>query len=68
MPRTPHTADEVIAKLKALAKPENLTGKAHFGINIDNAWGLTMPDIRGVARTVTKDHELAEAMWQFGVH
>ncbi len=68
MTRIPHSADEVIAKLKALAKPENLKAKAHFGIQLANAWGLTMPDIRGVAKTITKDHDLAEALWLEGVH
>ena len=68
MPRTPHTLDEVVAKLRALENKDRLAGKAHFGINVDKALGLSMPEIRGVAKTVTKDHELAEALWQTDLH
>lgn len=68
MPRTPHTLDEVVAKLRALENKDRLAGKAHFGINVDKALGLSMPEIRGVAKGVTKDHQLAEALWQTDLH
>ena len=68
MPRTPHTADQIIAKLKALENPETLAGKAHFGIDVSKALGLSMPQIRGIAKQITKDHALAEAMWQADIH
>ena len=68
MPRSPHTLDEVVAKLRALENKDRLAGKAHFGINVDKALGLTMPEIRGVAKQITKDHMLAEALWQAGLH
>ena len=68
MPRTPHTAEQVITKLKELENPETLAGKAHFGIDVSKALGLSMPQIRGIAEQVTKDHALAEAMWQADIH
>jgi len=68
MPRTPHTLDQVLAKLHKLENKDRLKGKAHYGINVDNALGLTMPEIRGIAKIVTKNHELAEALWQAGLH
>ena len=68
MPRTPHTADQVIAKLRALENPETLAGKAHFGIEVSKALGLSMPQIRSIAKQITKDHALAEAMWRADIH
>ena len=68
MPRTPHTLDQVLAKLYALENKARLKGKAHFGINVDTALGLSMPELRGIAKTITKNHDLAEALWQEGLH
>jgi 3-methyladenine DNA glycosylase AlkD len=68
MPRSPHTADQVVAKLKALENPATLAGKAHFGIDVSKALGLSMPQIRGIAKQIIKDHALAEAMWQADIH
>ena len=68
MSRTPHTLDEVIGKLRGFENKERLAGKAHFGINIEKALGLSMPEIRGIAKEIAKDHELAEALWQTDVH
>lgn len=68
MARIPHTADQVIAKLKGFENPKTLAGKAHFGINVSKALGLSMPQIRNIAKQITKDHQLAEAMWQADLH
>lgn len=68
MPRAPHTLNEVVAKLRALENKDRLGGKAHYGINVDKALGLSMPEIRGVAKQISKDHDLAEALWQTDLH
>ncbi len=68
MARTPHTVDEIIAKLKVFKNSENLAGKAHFGIDVSKALGLSMPQIRGIAKQVVKDHDLAEQLWQADIH
>ena len=68
MAREAHTAEQVIAKLKALENPETLAGKAHFGIDVSKALGLSMPQIRGITKQIIKDHALAEAMWQADIH
>ena len=55
-------------KLHALENKDALVGKAYFAINTDKALGLSMPQIRGIAKNITKDHDLAEALWQSGIH
>lgn len=57
-----------MTKLRALENKEALAGKKYFGINVDKALGLTMPQIRGIAKTITKDHDLAQALWQTDIH
>jgi len=68
MTRAPHTLDEAMSKLSALENKDALAGKKYFGINIDKALGLTMPQIRGIAKTITKDHDLALGLWQTDIH
>ena len=57
-----------IRLLKALADPRNLEGMARFGINTHNALGITVPDIRKIAKRLGKDHELALALWESKIH
>lgn len=68
MPRTPHSAEEAIAALRTLGKPENREGMARFGIAVENALGVSMPDIRKTGSLITKDHDLAQALWDSELH
>jgi len=58
----------VIAELKAQSRPENLAGMKRYGINVDNALGLSMPVIRGFAKKIGTDHELALELWKTQIH
>lgn len=60
--------DEVLARLRAMADPSRLAGMARFGIATDTALGVTVTELRGLARTLGRDHELATALWETGVH
>jgi 3-methyladenine DNA glycosylase AlkD len=60
--------ERVMAELCAKAKPENLAGMARYGIVTETALGLSIPDLRLMARGLRDDHELALALWQTGVH
>ena len=37
---------EILARLRALANPDNVAGMARFGINPDNALGISIPALR----------------------
>jgi 3-methyladenine DNA glycosylase AlkD len=41
---------------------------ARFGINPENTYGISVPDIRQIARETGKDHPLALALWDTQVH
>lgn len=58
----------VIQQLKEMAKPENLPGMSRFGINTRNALGISVYDIRRLAKEIGKDHELSLALWDSGIH
>ena len=62
------TADEVLTRLRALADPSRLPGMARYGIGTGTAYGVTVTELRGVARELGRDRLLAEALWDTGVH
>jgi len=68
MARGPMTVEAALAALRARGKPENRRGMARFGINVDRAFGVPMPEIRACAAGIVRDHALAEALWQTGFH
>ncbi|MBI3944072.1 MAG: DNA alkylation repair protein [Chloroflexi bacterium] len=61
-------AGEIMARLKDLANPENVAGMARFGISAHNTYGISIPNLRSLAREAGKDHTLALALWQTGIH
>jgi len=58
----------ILNKLKSLANPENAKGMARFGIKPKNAYGISIPNIRKIARETGKNHELAKELWASGIH
>jgi 3-methyladenine DNA glycosylase AlkD len=60
--------DDVISSLKARANPDNVAGMARFGICADNTLGISVTELRSMAREIGKDHELALHLWASGIH
>lgn len=58
----------VVNHLKTLANPEKIKGIARFGIPVDQALGITMPQLRQFARIIGRDQALADALWQLPIH
>jgi 3-methyladenine DNA glycosylase AlkD len=61
-------ADEVLTRLRALASPADRDGMRRFGISVDNALGIGVTALRGIGRDLPRDHRLAAALWDSGVH
>jgi 3-methyladenine DNA glycosylase AlkD len=55
----------IVARLQTLAKPENLPGMQRFGIT-GRAYGVTVPELRALAREAGRNHELALQLWTEG--
>ena len=58
----------IVERLKALKNPKNIQGMAWFGINPKNTLGISVPDIRVMAKQIGKDHFLAQKLWSSGIH
>lgn len=53
-------------KLKAKARPDQLEGMARFGMTPEGRLGVSVPDMRKLAKELGKDHELALDLWKTG--
>lgn len=62
------TAAELIAELKTLANPVNVAGMARFGINSQGTLGVSVVEIRKLARRAGRDHAVALELWDSGIH
>ena len=61
-------SDEIVRKLKSMADPEKVEGMAKFGINPENTLGISIPSLRAIAKESGRDHQLAEDLWETGIH
>jgi 3-methyladenine DNA glycosylase AlkD len=59
---------KVIAELRALGSEKNRAGMERFGIKTERAFGISIQQIRPLARQYKKNHELALALWDSGFH
>jgi len=58
----------VLARLHDLADPGRLAGMARYGIGGGTAIGVTVAELRALAKELGRSHELAQGLWDSGVH
>lgn len=63
----PLTAAQLIERLRAMGNPANVAGMARFGINSANTLGVSMPQLRELAKG-RRDQELSLELWASGIH
>ncbi len=61
------SVQQAMKKLKAKAKLENVEGMAKFGMTADKRLGVSVPDMRTLAKEIGKDHKLALELWKTGI-
>lgn len=62
------TLEEILSEITSLSNPEAVQGMARFGINLNNTLGVSIPNLRRIAKTTGKDHDLAQELWESGIH
>jgi len=60
--------EEIIKKLYLLENPENAKGMARYGINQKNNLGISIYQLRPIAKEIGKNHELALKLWDSKIH
>jgi len=61
------TVADVLAKLRAKANPKNVAGMAKFGMSVEGRLGVSVPEMRKLAKEVGRDHRLAQSLWKTGI-
>ena len=59
--------EEILAKLKTMADPKQLAQEQRLGIETKDGLGISIWDLRKLAKEMGKDQELAEKLWGSGI-
>ncbi len=59
---------EILEFIKNNHNKKNVEGMARFGINCKNAYGVSIPKLRELAKKIGKNHDLAQRLWKTGIH
>ncbi len=60
--------EKILKQLESLSNPKAVAGMARFGINQSNTYGVSIPNLRKIAREAGKNHLLAQQLWSSGIH
>ncbi len=60
--------EDIIKKLHSLASPVNVQGMARFGINPHNNLGISIYQLRPLAKQIGTNHALALKLWNSQLH
>jgi 3-methyladenine DNA glycosylase AlkD len=58
---------DVLDKLQSKAQPEQLKGMAKYGMTVEQRLGVSVPDMRKLAKEIGRDHKLALGLWRTGI-
>ena len=58
------TAKDVVERLESLANPDAVEGMARYGITAKKVYGISIPNMRKLAKEIGTDHELALELWK----
>jgi len=61
------SVEGVLEKLESKARPDQLEGMAKYGMAVEQRLGVSVPDMRNLAKELGKDHELALELWKTGI-
>ena len=58
---------DILDQLKAKARSANLDGMAKFGMAVENRLGVSVPEMRRIAKETGKNHKLVVQLWKTGI-
>jgi 3-methyladenine DNA glycosylase AlkD len=58
------TVEEIVELLRPMSRPGALEGMATFGIASESSLGVSMPDLRTMAKSLGRNHALALELWR----
>ena len=64
--KTMASVKDVLDRLQSKARPEQLRGMAKYGMSVEKRLGVSIPDMRRLAKEIGRDHKLALDLWKTG--
>ena len=58
----------LLGEMRSLGSEKDRQGMARYGINVDHAYGVSIYQLRRIAKRLGTDHEMALALWATGNH
>lgn len=58
------SVEKVLEYLELHSRPEAIEGMQKYGITPEQAYGVSIPDLRALAKSIGRDHELALSLWE----
>ncbi len=58
---------DIIKKMEYMSNPDALEGMAKYGITPEKAFGVSIPNLRRIAKETEKNHVLAQQLWESGI-
>jgi 3-methyladenine DNA glycosylase AlkD len=62
------TVDEILTRLESLGSEYNRAGMARYGINVERAYGVSIKELRPIARKIGRNMALSRDLWATGKH
>ena len=59
--------EDILVKLKKKARPDQLEGMARYGMAVERRLGVSIPELRLLAKETGRNHELALELWKTGI-
>jgi 3-methyladenine DNA glycosylase AlkD len=61
------SVEEVLKRLESKTRRDQLVDMARYGMNVERRLGVSIPELRTMAKDIGKDHGLALGLWKTGV-
>jgi 3-methyladenine DNA glycosylase AlkD len=62
------TKSSILRNLRSLADPKVRAQMSYFGVHVEKAHGISVPELRRIAKKIGKNHDLANELWTTGIH
>ncbi|MDH5702605.1 MAG: DNA alkylation repair protein [Aigarchaeota archaeon] len=61
------SVEEILKKLKSKAMPDRLEEMGRYGMVAERRFGVSVPEMRKIAKELGKNHKLALRLWRTGI-
>ncbi len=62
------TFEQIIDAIRKRGDPKAVARMARFGIQTSKAFGVSIPQLRDLAKKIRTNHDLARKLWMTGIH